>query len=247
MKKIHPDNYFIDQLDNTIMNTLQEKSFAAFFEQIINNPTMDTIVKKHILEYLKNNKEIVSDFIVSEGIYNVYMRQQDVHSVPNMKSSDIHLVASFGTYREAEDWTIKNGHDIVESEEDNYGKPIILTIIHQKNDQIDLDFCHEQTNSNLISANCYPSFAFSEKGYLMLLDEHKDIVTSDWCHEVIPNWIYWIQQDGIIFRGYTEEYFLKLHKRITYVHDNESKKKRELEEFYKFFAEHNNTFDHDKN
>ena len=215
------------------MDSLQDKSFATHFDHLVNMIGSEAIVKKCIMKYLQDHKKIVSEFIAEEGLFNVFMRQQDSWTI-EQRSNEIRLVESFVTYADAEKWIKKNGHDIVEFEEDNYGTPIVLTIIHpEKNRDIEDD----PASIFHIAGRRYPTFAFSEKGYQMLLYEHLDLYCSDWCSEIIPKWIYWIKKDGGTIRGCFREHILNIHSRISYTRNNEQRKLQELEAIDAFWIQ----------
>jgi len=155
-------------------------------------------MKKSVVKYLDDHPDIINTYIATHGLYNVYMRQEDCYIDPdNTKGHDIYLVATFSTYDAAEIFILENGQKIVTEQEENYGTPIIICMIQQKNyGHHDFSYAHDHTNSHLIAANKYPSYAFSKRGYNMLLKEHKAIYRRDWCDELIPFWIHWIKHDG---------------------------------------------------
>ena len=191
---------------------MQTAETTLLFETL-KNVISDETVKKLLVSLLRDNKCIINDYLSTESLYHVYMRQEDPYVNIDAKSTDIHLIISFATLGSAIEWVLKNGRDHVITQEDNYGTPIVLTIIKRKNKDIDdIDYCHEHTNMNMISVRKYTTYAFSEQGYKMLLNEHKVMFARDWCDDIVPDWIYWIKDNDEIVRGCDKEHILDLVK-----------------------------------
>jgi len=74
--------------------------------------------------------------------------------------------------KEAEQWIIKEGKDIVNEEEENFGLPIVLTIIYYDN-KGNYPIDENPFNIFMISNKMYPTFAFDKKAYKMIVKEHE--------------------------------------------------------------------------
>ena len=185
--------------------------------------------EEDIIKYLSNNPNIIQKYLDKNGTYNVFFRQQDTHIYTGNLSHDIHLIKTFISYESALDFVLNYGKDIVDEEQDNYGTPIVLTIIPFNNEGVHYQG-ESPTQMNLICTNEYPTFAFSEDGYQMLIREHKDALRHDCQNRVNPYWFN--RYDGKNFvRGVSEEEFIDIQNTITYIYNNEIKKKEEMEEF----------------
>lgn len=179
------------------------------------NESNEEVFNKFLLEYLLEKPTVIQNYLDQRGLFNVFYRTRDPHDIPN-SYSDIQLLKSFVKYNDAVEWIREYGENIVAEEEDNYGTPIVLTIIYYDNkayyamDEI-------PANMNLISINKYPTFAFSDEAYRMLIEEHiKELVEYDNQTEVIPYWITYYREDGSIIRGFTEQDFMNLPDYIKY-------------------------------
>jgi hypothetical protein len=172
---------------------------------------MQQFDNKTILEYLKTHKDIVNDFIISEGLYNVYIRNDDGYIRLDDPTDDTALVASCSTFKLAEQWIIDNGRDCIGEQKDNCGRPALLTIIHQKNyDLGEVDYPTDYSHNYMIGAKRYPTYAFSKSDYLIALREHTKAVQYDMCDIIIPTWIFRIKKNGDIIKGCTKDYVVNL-------------------------------------
>jgi hypothetical protein len=91
---------------------------------------------------------------------------------------------------------LKNGCDLINEEEDNRSRPIVLFIVYLKNGEYDCSAGSEPTHSHGIAARGYPTYSFSKVGYKMLLKEHKYHYKSHNCN-IIPYWIRYVRKDKI--------------------------------------------------
>lgn len=186
------------------MQSLNNLSFATLFEYLANKP-LDDNIKKLFTKYLTENKSIVDDYLSKKPVYGVYYRGEDTY-VNNKYDKIFGFVKIFGTLDAAYEWVIKNGKEVVDEHEDNYDRPIVLTIIETDPN----DTSGHISDMFLVSANQYPTFAFSDKAYNMLLDEHLAIFQGDWCREPVNNWIYFVSNNGLVTRGCSWEHINKL-------------------------------------
>jgi hypothetical protein len=206
------------------MESLEEKTIKTLFDYYLKNKIFNATIRKCLMELMDENKDIVEEYIKNEGLYHVYYRQQSTY--PNNGLKEIQLIRSFVTIENATKWIIDYGRNVIEELEDYYcGSPIVLTIIYKDND-CNKDIYDDSTNIYWIALKGHPTYAFSEKAYDMLLEEHYNLFYYDWCLNIIPGWIYWVKENEII-RGCPKTYLLDL---LTDYSD-ETVKKSTLEEY----------------
>lgn len=187
------------------MQSLEDISITTFFNTCLKNTIPNETIKELFTTYLKENKCIIDEYLSKVSLFHVFFRQEDSFVNHNALSHDIHLVRSFATFFSAHQWVIANGQEIVDTQEDDYGKPIVLTIIEKEPGW----YWGEETKMHMLASDQYPTYAFSEEGYNMLLNEHKLLCERDWCDEIVIDWIYFIK-DGIIKRGCPKQHILEL-------------------------------------
>lgn len=141
---------------------------------LLNKDTEDIILKSYIADYLSTHKDVVEDFLNKNGVYNVFFRTQVAHTRNQILElglldhyEDMVLVKTFATFLEAEKWVLKNGKNVVDTEEDNYNRPIVLVIVYY--DNVGLFGAGEEPHHlNDIYRNKLHTYAFSKSAYEML-------------------------------------------------------------------------------
>lgn len=161
------------------------------------------------------------------GIYHVFYQTRDETTDPYSRRSFVIFLKSFATEKEAKEWILLNGEDIVEEQEDNFGTPIVIFIVYDTNEGI-YDTGYEPTNPHYISSHKYPVYAFSKEGYKMLFDEHIYLLGDDHhsnCdnYNSIPHWINYVTNEELI-QGVKKEDIIKISEAYMRV-DKETKKK----------------------
>lgn len=133
---------------------------------------------------VETNAAIVKKYITEHGLYLVYYRAQDP-VISNQAEGIIGLVKIFVGYDDAYQFVQKYGLKVVAAEEEFYKTTIVLVIIHDNNDGET-----EHAYVPRISFRKYPTFAFTEDGYEMLMEEidyqksKGKKVTTDWIHKM---------------------------------------------------------------
>lgn len=167
------------------------------------NDDTNIIADSILLNYLKQYPTLITKYMNENGIYHVYYRTRDEATDPgNRRSPFVILLKSFASEKEAKEWILQYGKDIVEEQEDNHGRPIVLFIQHDTNEG-DYETGYEPTNPHYISSHKYPVYAFSNKGYKMLLKEHIYLLGDDYYsnygnYNSIPYWINHVTKKKLI-------------------------------------------------
>ena len=187
-----------------------------------------------ILDWLKNNKDLINDFIKINGLYNVWIRGEDDYLDPTKETiNDSALVASCSTFELAEKWIFNNGRDCIESQKENCSRMAVLTIIYQKNyDEGDVDYPTDYSGNYMIASRKYPTYAFSKKDYLVTLEEHKKVFRYDMCDKIIPIWIFRIKKNGDVIRGCNRDNILNILEN----YDDGEWKNKKLKEYDLYYA-----------
>lgn len=184
------------------METTNNVSARNLIHTILLNEDTSVIADNIILNYLKQHPTIITKYINENGIYHVFYRTRDESTNPTKRKGNfIILLKSFTTGTEAKEWILQYGKDIVEEQENNYNRPIVLFIVHDKNKGIYEG--DEPTNPHFISSHKYPVYAFSNRGYNMLLKEHIYLLGDDYHHNCnsynsIPYWINYVRNKKLI-------------------------------------------------
>ena len=190
------------------MSISQEKCIETYLQ----NNTLTNNIKNIIIEVLKKNKDIVQDYLNEEPLYYIYVRNEDSYLDHEKKKHHcIYLMAAFTKLDDAKYWILQNGKECIDSwNHSSSNGPYILTIIDKihSNDNYDSDDAF--ANIYFISTKQYISYAFTKEGYKMLLNEHNYISESDWCNDIFPYWIYYIDDNGNITRGSSKKHMDKL-------------------------------------
>lgn len=218
------------------MNSLQYLSVQSLLENLPLNDETQKAIDEYILQYLKIHPKTIEDYLNDNVIYNVFFRENDpyIEEEKDLKlTNDIHLLKTFTTLKEAHKWILENGRLIVEKAENNYRRPIVLTIISFDNkgdyvaDEISTQMC-------FIASKKYMTYAFSENGYNMLINEHIYMTNYDWTDEIVPKWIRYVKDDGSVIYGCTYEDFEKILNSFNYSRDDVEKKTQLRKDFLKF-------------
>jgi len=186
---VSSQQFTVDQPQNYL-------SAKKVLSTILLNSDTETVLQEYIVSYLQHHPSLVTQYLNQHGLYHVYFRLQDPNTKKERHPLDdddqVILLKSFATQKEAEVWILEHGKDIVADQEDNYAKPVVITIIYDTNEGLFYPG-ENPAHFNMISTHTYPTFAFSKKGYKMLIKEYDNNVSSgnikkrkslDWIHYV---------------------------------------------------------------
>ena len=215
---------------------LQGASVKVLLKSIPINSSTQPFLDEFVKQYITTNPKLLTDSIEKMGLYNVFFRECDTYSLRRGESEgQIQYIQSFATKTEAEEWIMTFGRRVVVEEEDNTEKPIVLTIIYCKNSEYEGEAGTEPAHLYQISGHRHPTYAFSIEGYEMLLREHKEIYLGNWCSDIVPYWIQYINEDNEIKYGCDLEHIKNIDKHLTY-RDGDIQKERNIEEFQEFIS-----------
>jgi hypothetical protein len=221
-------------MDSNILNL---ESIKTVLGNLKITPDTEPLIKKLIKDYIAVNPSILTECIEERGLYQVFFRGRDTYSCNKKDKNDtaeiMTYIQTFATMQEANEWILKFGSKIVTEEEDNYNKPIVLTVIYCKNNEYQGHAGEDPAHLCYISGKDYPTYAFSKRGYKMLLKEHRKIYRGEWCVSIIPYWIRYINENGIVKYGCDLEHIKKIDSRLTY-RDGDIRKEENIKEFEEF-------------
>ena len=206
---------------------LQTLALQRLLKSIPINSTTRSVLDEYFANYVQPSA--IDKYLEIRGLYHVFFRQEDPHEI-QYRSDDIYLIKSFATEHAATNWVIEHGKDIVSEQEENYGKPIVITIIYFDN-KGDYYMGEDPSHMYLISTKKYPTFAFSAEGYRMLLREHRNTFNYNYQDEIIPYWITYFRGDASVIKGLSYDDLLDIQD---YMRFNETEKQRQIADFMKF-------------
>ena len=213
------------------MSTLQSIATRALLKQIPINDSNRDAIDDFLLEYIKYNPEVLNVYLENASLYHVFFREEDIYINPDVKFPELQLIRNFSTEAEAIKWVKQNGQEIVYMEEQDRNRPVVITIIKMNNT------VHKYTHSPVhvygISEETNLTFSFSERGYNMLMKEHKYNTILDTV-DIIPYWMYHYQHDNSIIRGCKLDHIIDMHKDITYEKDDQTNKQSDINEYNLF-------------
>jgi hypothetical protein len=189
---------------------LQGISLETLFKNIPRNSHTQPYLEDFFEKYMIENPKCLIKHINKTGLYNVFFRTSDKYCSDeyfefrrhySQSYHEICYLQSFTTFNEANEWVIKKGKKIISEEEKNRDRPILLTIIHCKNNSYDGNAGEEPVCLYQISSCQHPTYAFSEKGFKMALDEHYVMYIRNKSNITVPNWIQYINDNGEIIRS----------------------------------------------
>jgi hypothetical protein len=172
-------------------------------------------LEEYIKKYVTQNPQFLTSCLRKTRLYNVYFRECDPYCCgksvefdnfydENSLDSTIHYLASFVTEKEASKWVLDFGRKIVTYEEDDRNTQIILTIIHSDISPniecvsgYDYDCGTNLVYCGGISECKYETYAFSKKGYQMVLREH---YVNAFTLDEIPYWIKYVDEKNQIIQ-----------------------------------------------
>lgn len=173
------------------MESLQENAFDVFINNFCDNP----IFEHKLMKYIMKNKHIVNNIINLEGLYHVYLIENEYSSIKKHGTP----ITTFLTYEESHKWILNNGKKYMEKYMDTYSEnsseedsPLRFNIIYNENYKLDTAF---DKNSNFIS-----SFVFSKNDYNRLC-QHYDYCLKAY-YDLVPKILYLIENDEIIEKKY---------------------------------------------
>lgn len=213
------------------IESLQTLTTKRLLEQIYVNDYTKESLDDFVLQYLLNRPQIVNKIINAIGLYHVFYRLEDPRDNPNLVTNDIYLIKSFITFNEAEQWILENGKLIVYEQEENYNRPVVLTIIYFDN-QGNYATSEDPSYIYNIAAKKYPTYAFSQEGYKMLIKEHEKAISYNDVdvQDYVPYWIKYIKDDGSIMIGITMNDLLKIHNHIKFYDNDFEIKKQHIQD-----------------
>jgi hypothetical protein len=182
----------------------------TLFKNIPINSETKPLLEKFLEQYIIENPNFLTNYISKTGLYNVFFRECDEYCVDEntefamlyrARSYEICYIQSFTTFKEADEWILKMGKKIILEEENNRSRPIVLTIIHCKNEEYQGYAGEDPTHLYRLSGSKHPTYAFSETGFKMALHEHCVMFNREWCDESVPTWIQYINNNGDIIRS----------------------------------------------
>lgn len=154
---------------------------------ILLNSDTTLILDEYIISYLKLNPHLVTQYLDKNGLYYVYYRFRDSNTnpfIPEEKAIEPILIKSFGTENEAKLWILEYGKEIIELQEDNWRRPIVITVIYDTNDG---DTENPPAHEHGISDQMYETYVFSQGGYKMVTEEleyNNNDRTPKWIHYI---------------------------------------------------------------
>jgi len=139
---------------------------------LLNEDTEKTILESYISNYLSLHPEIIAHYLDNNGLYYVFLRNQDPDTVTaqNQFNPFIVLVKTFNNESDAKSWILNHGRKFVKLQEENYDGPIVLTVIYDDN-KAKHGAGEEPYQHYGIAGNQYQTYTFSKKGNKMLHDE----------------------------------------------------------------------------
>jgi NAD-dependent dihydropyrimidine dehydrogenase PreA subunit len=160
----YAEDYILKELKGNKFDV--EKACAEFGD------FLDTEVDDKVKD--KNKNKFDKD-IDEKELYHVFFRTGTTrtrvkHSNMDDLYEDIVLVKTFAMLEEAHKWVLQHGSKVVENQEDNYSKPIVLCIVKYDNDGL-FSPGEQPHHLNTISQLCHPTYVFSEQGYEMVMGE----------------------------------------------------------------------------
>ena len=167
------------------MELLQENAFNIFINNFCNNPNFE----HKLIEYVAKNKHIINNVINLEGLYHIYLIENEYSSLNKHWTP----IVTFSTYEESHKWILDHGKKYMDNFSkkiksiDNNEYPLRLNIIYNKNCELDTEF---DKNSNLIS-----SFVFSENDYNRLYQHYDYCKSQIGYYNLVPKTLYLI--DGV--------------------------------------------------
>lgn len=176
---------------------LQNIALQDVLSQIPINKDTSKVLDEYIINYLKTNPLVIEKYLSTNTIYHVYLRGRDTYEYLCERNilEYIQLIKTFTTITSAKEWIIKNGKSFIKNAENDYGGPLVLTIIPFENG---CDYDGGETPSQLfmIAGRQYLTYVFSKKGYKMIIDEHQDLLLGKWQSCYVAWWIFIYNKSG---------------------------------------------------
>ena len=151
---------------------LQAIALKNVLEGLLINEEMQKVIDEYVLKQLTANPLLISKAINKTGLYCIFFREGNKVPFPYNR-----LLICFPTEKQAVDWCLTNGSEIISMENDYRDGPVVLTIIPHTNKGF-YTFGSNPAEMSMIFTERYLSFAFCKKGYKFLLAEHKEKI--DW-------------------------------------------------------------------
>lgn len=206
------------------MQSLEYLSAERLLAQIPFNENTNKAIDEFILNYFAWNKKILNK-ILDQGIYHAFYRFKDPNiydESDEQQVTEIELLKTFMDETSAVNWIKENGQFVTEEQYANVRYPCVITLIYYDNDGVYYPG-DEPQHLHGISARKHPTYAFDQEAYDMLIKEHIYNFHHGETKELIPYWIYYIQ-DNKILQGMTAKDLKKLHKKYTYYQNDKEKK-----------------------
>ncbi len=155
-------------------------------------------------------------------VYNVYIRSMTTYNGGSelkklrygTNLNKFFPIGFFNTLSDAEKYLFSVGKKLTIDFFENYEQGCSFVIIEQKNYDIEKDDLSDCEDLSLYLGKYinYNNYVFSEESYQMLLKEHLILIDNAWANPV-PTHIFYVQDNGDIIRGCSEEHYEKATER----------------------------------
>lgn len=216
-----------------ILMNLQYISTKQLLADIPINDVTHKAIDEYLSVYLSQNPHIIETYLNSNCVYNVFFRAEDPDGLSHERFNGIiYLLKTFVTLKCAHQWILDNGKNITQEQTENYGRPIVLTIIPSDNMGADM-VEGNPTEIFMISTKRYMTYAFAKENYQMLLKEHNKMICGDWQNEIIPYWINYYK-NGKLMQGCRMKDLEDIFKDLTYINNDVEKKDQHRKDLLRF-------------
>jgi hypothetical protein len=169
-------------------------------------------------------------------MYDVYMRSMSVytdHYLRHLQYENVlkinYKIKSFCSYKEAEEYLMRRGNEITKEFMEEKEQPCVFNIIKEENNDYYTEELDNKFDLQIIPK--YPTFAFNEEAYKMILNEQYIFVSRDWDYDIPKHYVY-VKEDNIKY-GITKEHFEKVNNSVGYCEEDKEKLNKEFDEYDK--------------
>ena len=226
--------------NNMSLKSLKHLARSEMLSDILQTDETKKATDDYILNYIQNRPSVLEAYLESHPLYHVFFREEDPDGRASRNDGvcvdnrdDIHLLKSFATFSAAQSWVIKNGREITHEQEENYGTPIVLTIIKYDNKG---SFASDEvpTGMYMISANRYPTYAFSTDAFNMLIREHIARLKDGYQSTIIPYWLFYCDAPRGSIKHLSISDFENILASFSYTMDNDQRKAQHMDDMIYF-------------
>ena len=172
-------------------------------QTLLENSLGDEELENTLVEFLSTQGRSVLNRSIAKGTYQLFLRTQDPQTINGDKNCKIWFITTFASEEATVEWIIRNGKQYIGNVLDS-APNLIYTIIYC---QLSHSFVEHPAILFGIAKKRYPSYAFTEAGYTMLLKEYKRSELG----LVIPYWIHYIKFDKEMITACDFEFFKTLY------------------------------------